>query len=309
MTHRYEVRHRTEYTYADDVTASYGRAFLVPRDTGEQWCRSTRLEVSPRPGHVSEHLDHYGNRSAFVEVHTPHRTLAVTCTSVVDVDRPRPDLAAWDGWTWSEAADAVLDLPRPAGDDATGGPGLADVDPVAVRELLLPSPQVELADEVREYAAGVFTPGRPLGESLRDLVRRIHTDFRYASGSTSVTTTLPEVLAKRQGVCQDFAHLAVGCLRSVGLPARYVSGYLETEPPPGKPKLQGADASHAWASVLTPDGRWVDLDPTNDQPADSRYVVTAWGRDYTDVPPLKGVIYTEGATTALKVSVDVIRMA
>ncbi|MFN8075034.1 MAG: transglutaminase family protein [Kineosporiaceae bacterium] len=300
MRHRYEVRHVTEYTYSDDVTSSYGRAFLVPRDTGEQWCRSTRLEVSPEPGHVSEHVDHYGNRTAFVEVHRPHRRLAVTCTSLVDVDRPRPDLAVLDAWTWEEAAAA---LPGPA------AAGSTDVDPVAVRELLMPSPQIELADDVRTWAATVFTPGRPLGQALAALVHRIFTEFRYASGATSVTTTLLEVLAKREGVCQDFAHLAVGCLRSVGLPARYVSGYLETEPPPGKPKLQGADASHAWASVLVPDGRWLDLDPTNDQPADSRYVVTAWGRDYTDVPPLKGVIYTEGATSALKVSVDVIRMA
>lgn len=309
MSHRYEVRHRTEYAYEDVVTASYGRAFLVPRDTDDQWCRSTRLEVEPTPGHVSEHLDHYGNRSAFVEVHTEHRTLAVTCTSLVDVDRPVPDFAALDAWTWETAGAAIrAGRTRPSEAMPTGA-AAAEPDPVAVRELLLPSPQVDLADDVRAYADGVFTPGRPLGQALTDLVHRIFTDFTYSSGATSVTTTLPEVLARKKGVCQDFAHLAVGCLRSVGLPARYVSGYLETQPPPGKPKLQGADASHAWASVLAPDGRWIDLDPTNDQPADSRYVVAAWGRDYTDVPPLKGVIYTEGATSTLKVSVDVQRIA
>ena len=129
-----------------------------------------------------------------------------------------------------------------------------------------------------------------------DLVHRIHADFRYESGATTVKTTLPEVLERRAGVCQDFAHLAVGCLRSMGLAARYVSGYLETAPPPGRPKLLGADASHAWASVLVPGGGWVSLDPTNDQLLDGRYVTTAWGRDYSDVPPLKGVIFTESTT-------------
>jgi transglutaminase-like putative cysteine protease len=154
----------------------------------------------------------------------------------------------------------------------------------------------------------VFTPGRPVGEAVRALVSRIHDEFAYRPGVTSVTTPLRDVLIRREGVCQDFAHLAVACLRCVGLPARYVSGYLETQPPPGKPKLQGADASHAWASVLLPELGWVDVDPTNDRIVDDDYVVTAWGRDYTDVPPLKGVIFTESKKSRLKVAVDVIRI-
>ena len=151
----------------------------------------------------------------------------------------------------------------------------------------------------------MLRPGRPLGTTLRELVHAIHSGFAYRSGATTVTTTLAEVLARREGVCQDFAHLAVAALRWAGLPARYVSGYVETRPPPGQPRLQGVDASHAWVSVFVPEVGWVDLDPTNDQVVDGQYVVTAWGRDYTDVPPLKGVIFTEGRRSTLDVAVDV----
>ncbi|MFZ1410433.1 MAG: transglutaminase family protein, partial [Micropruina sp.] len=161
---------------------------------------------------------------------------------------------------------------------------------------------------VREYALTVLAPERPLGDALVGLYSTIYRDFKYRLGATSVRTTLPELLTLRAGVCQDFAHLAVGCLRSVGLPGRYVSGYVETSPPPGQPKLEGSDASHAWASVLVPDGSWIDLDPTNDHFADSRYIVTAWGRDFRDVSPLKGVIYTEAKTSSLEVQVDVFRV-
>ena len=163
-----------------------------------------------------------------------------------------------------------------------------------------------LVGEVRDFAAEIFTPARPVGLAVRDLVARIHSEFVYRAGVTSVNTTLAEVLALREGVCQDFAHLAVGVLRSIGLPARYVSGYLETRPPPGTPKLVGADASHAWVSVLLPGLGWVDVDPTNDKVVDDSYVVTAWGRDYADVPPLKGVIYTESKKSRLSVAVDVV---
>lgn len=298
MTRRYEVTHRTQYWYEDDVTGSYGRAYLLPRDTDEQWCRQSRLDITPEPSFVAESADHFGNRSHFIEIQEPHRSLTVTSVSVVDVDRPRPDPAALNTWTVAEAAEAVRVDP--------------EIDPVARATFLLPSPQVdEQADKggaLRRFAAEAIDPGASLGDALAGLVTLIHTEFAYASGATTVTTTLAEVLQERQGVCQDFAHLAVGVLRLVGLPARYVSGYLETEPPPGMPRLQGADASHAWASVLLPSGRWLDLDPTNDQFADSRYVVTAWGRDYTDVPPLKGVVFTEGASSELRVAVDVLRL-
>jgi transglutaminase-like putative cysteine protease len=296
VSRTYEVTHRTVYSYDDDVSGSYGRAYLTPRDAMHQWCLSSKVEVSPQPDLLSDCEDFFGNRSVYVEVHTPHRELAVVSRSRVAVSRPAmslADLASASGWAWEAARDAVHEW---AGQE----------DVVQARGFLLESPQVTFAPQVRAYAGEVFTPGRRVGESVAELVGRIHGDFAYKAGVTSVTSTLAEVLAARKGVCQDFAHLAVACLRSVGLPARYVSGYLETRPPPGKPKLQGADASHAWAAVLLPELGWVDVDPTNNRVIDDSYVVTAWGRDYTDVPPLKGVIFTESTKSTLRVAVDVV---
>lgn len=286
---RYEVRHVTRYTYDDVVEACYERGFLRPRATPTQRVLTSNLTVTPTPDAVSEHVDYFGNHSTYVEVRSPHTELVVASTTTLEVDWPQPDLAALDAWTVGAAAAALA----------------AETDPVEVADYLLPSALVLLGPAVREYADVVLAPERPLGEALVALTSTIHADFAYRQGATSVKTTLSELLDLRQGVCQDFAHLAVGCLRSVGLPARYVSGYVETSPPPGREKLQGADASHAWASVRAPGGAWVDLDPTNDHFADSRYIVTAWGRDFADVSPLRGVVYTESASSDLVVEVDV----
>ena len=286
----YDVVHRTRYSYDADVTPSYGRAYLLPRTAPGQQVLASQLMVRPEPVTVGEVRDHFGNRATYLEVTLPHRRLDVVATSRVRLARPPVSLAdlslgcaaAAASWT---GADVEVDL--------------------TARELLLPSPLVSFDAAVRDFAASVLAPSRAVGPAVLDLVARIHAEFAYVPGSTSVTTTLTEVLLRRRGVCQDFAHLAVACLRTVGLPARYVSGYLETSPPPGRPKLQGADASHAWVSVLLPELGWVDVDPTNNQVVDDGYVVTAWGRDYTDVPPLKGVIVTEGRTVGLEVAVDV----
>jgi transglutaminase-like putative cysteine protease len=292
----YLVRHRTEYVYEEEVTASYGRAYLTPRDAPGQWTRRSEVRVDPQPELLHASEDFFGNPSVYVEVHTEHTRLVVTGESEVEVDRPVPDLTGIDGWTWERAGETPGDWPD-------GG----TVDALAARQFVLPSPQVGFPPEVRGYANAVFRPGRGVGSAVLDLVRTIHADFAYTPGATTVTTPLRDVLRRRKGVCQDFAHLAVACLRVAGLPARYVSGYLETQPPPGQPKRQGADASHAWASVLLPELGWVDLDPTNDRLVDDGYVVTAWGRDYTDVPPLKGVIFTESSKSTLSVAVDVVR--
>jgi transglutaminase-like putative cysteine protease len=289
---RYEVHHVTTYRYAEDVTASYGRACLRPRDTATQRVLEHEIRIEPEPDLLTGHEDLFGNHSHYVEIQAPHRLLEVAKTSVVAVDAPAPDLAALDRWTVGGAAAAAT----------------AADDPTLRTAYLLPSALVALAPEVRRRSQAVLPPDAPLGEALDALVSGIFAEFRYEKGATTVRTTLPELLRIGAGVCQDFAHLAIGCLRAAGLPARYVSGYLETQPPPGRPKLRGADATHAWASVGLPDGRWLDLDPTNDCLADGRYVTTAWGRDYRDVAPLKGVIYTEGATSSLTVSVDVHRL-
>ncbi len=295
---RYRVRHRTAYTYEGaDVDACYERGMLSPRATPFQRVESNEITIVPEPEVHTTHRDFFGNESHYVEVRTPHRRLEVTKESVVVVDRPRPRLAHLDSWTLAEAA-ALL---APAADNPS-------VDRIPRSLYLLPSEMVGDHDEVLEYARSLTDPDQPLGRAIEAISLGIHRDFTFKKGVTSVRTTLPEILALRAGVCQDFTHLAIGCFRALGLPARYVSGYIETIPPPGRPKLEGSDASHAWVGVLTPDGAWVETDPTNRQFVDSRYVVTAWGRDFRDVSPLKGVIYTEATGSELDVGVDVIRL-
>lgn len=296
----YEVTHTTEYRYEEYVTDSFGRAMLAPRETAHQRILEHTVEITPEPHILSEHVDHFGNHSHFYEVRTPHTRLTVTKRSLLEIEWPAPDLDRLNGWTVAEAAQIIAS----GGDQDTDGP---TIDLVEAAQYVLPSRLVDLTDEVEEYARTILPPDRPFGEALVALYAQIYRDFTYAKGTTSVKTTLPELLAQREGVCQDFAHLAVGCLRSVGIPGRYVSGYIETMPPPGQVKLAGSDATHAWVSAMAPDGGWVDLDPTNDHFADSRYVVTGWGRDFRDVSPLKGVIFSEGKGSELKVAVDVIR--
>ena len=294
MTARYEVTHRTEYRYESDVSGSYGQLHLLPRDLPGQRCHSADIVIDPVPEDYRERVDYFGNRVSYLAIHRPHRALTVTATSVVEVsDRPEAVSAARHV-SWERTRETLRAGQVP--------------DPLDALQYVLDSPLVSASDTFAQYAAPTFTPGRSLLDAVGELNHRIHTDFEYRSGSTSVSTPLTEVFTRRTGVCQDFAHVAVACLRSIGLAARYVSGYLETDPPPGRPKLMGADGSHAWMSLLVPQVGWVDVDPTNDQFATNRYIVTAYGRDYSDVPPLNGVIYTEGATESLQVSVDVLAL-
>lgn len=284
----YRVRHVTEYTYSDSVSVSYGRAHLLPRSTESQQVVESSVVVTPDPDEMRSHTDFFGNQSTYYAVRTRHTSLSVEAVSTLRILREPPSPDALNAFTWEAVRDQA-------------------VEDAAMRAYVLTSPLVPRLPEISAYAASVFLPGRPFGDALLDLVGRVYADFAYKSGSTTVKTPLASVLARREGVCQDFAHVALAALRSVGLPARYVSGYLETQPPPGQPKLQGADASHAWAAVRVPGLEWVDLDPTNNQLVDSRYIVTAWGRDYSDVPPLKGIILTDAKQSTLKVGVDVIR--
>ena len=288
----YRVTHRTQYLYQEDVTLSYGQLHLLPRELARQRCLSAEIRVDPLPELRTERVDYFGNRVSYFEIHEPHTALTVTATSVVEVGELASGVSLMGSRSWEDAREQVR-----SGE-------LADhLDAV---EYVLDSPLVRAAARYRAYAEESFTAGRSLLDATASLCSRIHTDFEYKPGSTSVATPLSEVFAKRRGVCQDFAHLGIACLRSLGLPARYVSGYLETEPAPGREKLTGVDGSHAWLSVLIPEAGWLDVDPTNDQFAGERYIVTAYGRDYADVPPLGGVIYTEGKTEELKVAVDVL---
>jgi len=290
---RHRITHRTEYRYSDVVTSSYGRAFLTPRDLQRQRCVAHRLIIEPAPTDSSTSSDSYGNVSSYFHVTEPHHTLTITSDSIVDVYPPPPERyssgPALQSW---EAA-------RPAGRRGA-----------LATEFTLDLNPPEITDAVREYAAPSFVPERPLVDVLRDLASRIFADFTYRSGSTTISTGVHEVLQAREGVCQDFARLAIACLRANGLAASYVSGYLATDPPPGKDRMIGIDATHAWAAVWTPQepGRfeWLGLDPTNDQLADQRYIVVGRGRDYADVPPLRGIIYTNSEHSVIDVAVDVV---
>jgi transglutaminase-like putative cysteine protease len=291
-TRRYRITHRTEYRYSDVVTSSYGRGFLTPRDLPRQRCLSHELRIQPSPADSSTSRDAYGNISSYFHVTEPHRALTVTSESVVEVHPPPPQLRG------SGPAHAPWEAARPAG-----------VEGALATEFVLDLDPPEITDGVREYAAPSFTAGRPLIEVLRDLGSRIFADFTYRSGSTTVSTGVDEVLAAREGVCQDFARLAIACLRANGLAASYVSGYLATEPPPGKDRMVGIDATHAWAAVWTPGNQWLGVDPTNDQLIDERYVIVGRGRDYADVPPLRGIIYTNSQHSVIDVAVDVVPCA
>jgi transglutaminase-like putative cysteine protease len=277
------------YRYSAAVTSSYGRGFLIPRDSVRQRCLSHELVIDPAAADSSTSRDAYGNISSCFHVTEPHRTLSITSSSVVEVGPPPADL--YDGGS----ARAPWEISRPVGPDGA-----------LATEFSLDLHPPEITDELRDYAAPSFVQERPLIEVLRDLMTRIYTDFTYRSGSTTVSTQVREVLAAREGVCQDFARLAIACLRANGLAASYVSGYLATDPPPGKERMVGIDATHAWAAVWTPQNLWLGFDPTNDQLVDERYITVGFGRDYADVPPLRGIIYTDSESSAIDVAVDVV---
>ena len=312
MSRTYDLVHRTRYSYDEPVTGSYGRAVLVPRDQPGQERHSVDVHVDPEPADLAEHVDYFGNTSTYFAVTTPHTELVVTARSRLTVDREQSAVASLPRATWGDVDRAVrpgglLELNGPVHYDGSAAPDETDgIGLVALREALLPSRHVAFSDEVRAWSEPSFEVGRPLAEVLADLAHRIRTELTYRSGSTTVHTTQIELLTQQMGVCQDFAHLMIAALRMHGVPARYVSGYIETVPAPGKEKLRGADASHAWVSAWLPGAGWVEIDPTNDAFVDERYVVLGWGRDYSDVPPLRGVIFTEGSGSRLSVSVDLV---
>ena len=283
----YRVRHLTEYMYSDAVSTSHHELHLLPREISGQFVRDESLTVTPEPALRRDRADWFGNPSTHLAIHTRHTRLAVTSTFVVDIARePHPD----DGGTWESARDWVH-----AG---------ADADARAAIEMALPSPRVVPSAAARAFAEPSFTPGRPLVEAVRDLMHRIHTEFAYDPVATDVATPVDEVLRGRRGVCQDFAHVQLACLRAFGLAARYVSGYLVTNHKPDEKSLVGADASHAWVSVRLPGGVWLDLDPTNDVIPTDRHIVVAVGRDFGDVTPMRGVLLG-GGRHELIVGVDV----
>jgi transglutaminase-like putative cysteine protease len=290
----YRIKHVTAYRYTEPVLLAHHLAHLTPRQTPHQTCLRAQLRITPTPAETGETgHDYYGNPVTFFAMREPHNGLSVQVTSRVEV-RPRkpPDPAKARPWLGPQ-------------DPLAGLQGDTLVD---VADFCFDSPYVALSPAVHDYAAASFQPGRSVLDCVLDFNHRIHEDFSYDATATTVATPLTQVLAEKRGVCQDFAHLAIAGLRTMGMPARYVSGYLLTHPPPGKEKLRGADASHAWLSVYLPDFGWVDLDPTNDCLPDIEHVVLGWGRDFGDVSPLRGVVLG-GGEHRLQVGVDVEPMA
>jgi len=291
----YEVVHRTRYDYDGPVTVSLGQVHQLAADVDGQRCLRCSLAISPEPEHKRERRDYFGNRAAVFSIREPHTRLEVTTSALVDATG-RPERFGADGDRPWETVIAV------EGRDAAP----TDRPPLEVVEFALDSTLVTRSAGLADYARQSFAPRRGLAEAVTELSSRIHADFAFDPEATDVDTPLEEVVERRRGVCQDFAHVMIGCLRSLGLAARYVSGYLETIPPPGQRRLVGADRTHAWVGVHTGDGSWIGVDPTNDRLAGRRYVTTAHGRDYADVPPLKGVIFTDAEESVLTVSVDVV---
>jgi len=288
------VVHETAYRYDAPTELAHHLAYLRPLDDAWQALEAHALHIEPEPPHVQTAPDAFGNWRSTFALYAPHDALLVRASSRVAVRARHADLQPEAGVPWEEAA---LRLRYRAG---------AAYAPEA--EFAFPSPYVPLHAELRDYARPSFAPGRPLPLAALDLMHRIHADFTYDPASTHVATPVLEAYTQRYGVCQDYAHVMLGCLRALGLAARYVSGYLVSQPPPGQPRLVGADASHAWVSVHCPglpgNGGWLDLDPTNDLVPGLGHVILAYGRDYGDVTPMRGVI-RGGGGHALAVRVTV----
>jgi transglutaminase-like putative cysteine protease len=291
VSRRYRVEHTTAYRYGAAMTDGYTVACLVPRPTTHQRVHEATVTLDPPPSEADSYLDAFGNLVHQFGLHEMHRALTITAVSVVDLDEHEHPV---DDTPWEDVVGRL--------DSATGQ--LA----IEAGFFRATSTFVDLTDlgvALRSIALRSFTPGRGVVEAAEALCRDIFGSFEFDAGFSDVSTPLTRVLAARRGVCQDFAHLAVGCLRSIGLAARYVSGYIETAPPPGQPRLVGADASHAWCSMWMPRAGWIDFDPTNGHLPVNRHVTVAWGRDYADVTPVRGVMIGPPTSQHLDVAVDV----
>jgi transglutaminase-like putative cysteine protease len=284
---KYRVSHVTTYQYEEFASVCHNELRLTPRAGAHQQPRRTQLRIDPTPSALVPQLDFFGNQVHFLTLHEPHRQLTITAKSDVEVTAASSP-AVTPPW------EAVRDRLREE----------RSAEALDAYQFVFESPHVALDDELLALVAPSFAPGRPILDAVCDLTRRIHAEFAYDQSATTVATPVAEVLRERRGVCQDFAHLEIACLRALGLAARYVSGYILTRPPAGEAKLVGADASHAWLAVWTSDGGWVDVDPTNDQLPGDQHITVAWGRDYGDVSPLRGVVLG-GGVHKMTVAVDV----
>lgn len=285
----FDVSHKTLYSYSSPVVQSQHLVHLTPRPLPGQIVRNHSIIIEPAPAVRHDGIDAFGNRLILIDIEVPHDELSLNARSTVEtVAAPAPDFAQSSPW---DALDGRFSTPD-------GGLDLDVIQYRCASRLATPT------REIQAYAAASFAPGRPVLEAAMDLTHRIHSEFKFDSTATDISTPISEVLRQRRGVCQDFAHLSLACLRAYRVPSRYVSGYILTHPPPGQPKLQGSDASHAWIAVWSPEHGWVEFDPTNGLLVTDEHVRVAHGRDYEDVSPISGVLLGGGEHT-VAVSVDV----
>ncbi len=285
----YHITHRTLYEYAAPVSVSHHVARLEPRASATQARENFSLQIFPEPTLRKARVDYFGNSLCFFAIQEIHNRLEIISHSRVSVNARKP-VPPESTAPWESVAEMFLDPVSP--------------EVIEPYQFVFDSPQIRASQELADYARESFGKGTPLLVGTRDLTGRIFRDFKFDPRATTVATPLEEVWLKRRGVCQDFAHLGIACLRSLGLPARYVSGYLRTHPPAGKPRLVGADASHAWFRIFCPGTGWMDFDPTNNVQPTEEHIIVAYGRDFGDVSPVAGIL-TGGGKHDVKVSVDV----
>jgi len=289
---RYAIKHITEYTYQDVVSTGHNRLCLVPLNLPEQKCISSDVKITPTPDEITYRTDFFGNTLLFISIYKEHSQLEIISESIVDIEnRLNPAKAIQSSIRW---VDSIANLAQ--------GALYADII-----QYTQPSNYIPYSEQIKNFALDCFPEDATLWNSCQALMQKIFKSIEFKPGFTTVNTPVEEVVISRKGVCQDFAHLMIACIRNMGLPARYVSGYIETIPPPGKEKLVGSDASHAWVAVYFPGVGWVEFDPTNNLLPSSNHIVVAFGRDYFDVAPIKGIIFSSGKQN-IDVKVDVTRI-
>lgn len=287
---KYQIKHVTQYVYNYAVSQCDNKALIAPRDTPTQRLLDYSIQIDPAPSSSTELKDYFGNTVLSFNVREPHTQMTVTAESTVEC-YPRLTPPAMRTPAWETSVEMLRSQ--------------YDRDCFEAYEYTFASRYIPIHSEFHDYAISSFCAGRPVLDGVLDLTRRIHADFSYEPHSTDIATPLFDVVEQRRGVCQDFAHFQIACLRSLGMAAKYISGYLRTIPPPGRPRLEGSDASHAWVSVFVPGAGWIDVDPTNNAVVSTDHIVLGWGRDFDEVSPIKGIILG-GGKQIINVAVDVI---
>ena len=286
---QYNISHITRYSHGDVASLSHNELFLTPRQTPTQNCVKTSITLIPAPSTFSQRVDFFGNTATTTTIQGGHNALEITAKSRVDLT-PAAPINPEQTPAWDQVKDMVWQHTTP--------------ETLEAFQFVFASPMIPVDEKFAAWAWDLFQRGTPILKATLALTERIFTQFKYDPSATTTTTSVDAAFDMKRGVCQDFAHIEIACLRSLGLCARYVSGYLHTLPPPGKEKLVGADASHAWLSIFIPGMGWVDLDPTNNVIPTDQHLTLAWGRDYSDVTPVKGTVLG-GGDHQLSVSVDV----